>query len=518
MCERNMNSENSSFDKRLLNGNIDSEVSEKLINTGYELPELDYKEKFDGETGSWMELAKDVYGMANNGGGFIVLGVKDGSFEPVGVEEDFHIDSQVWSSKISKWVTEKINISYFEYKKEINNKKVIFPILLVHGSVAKLVIPKTNGNYKDKFGQEKTAFVQGVVYTRDNTSTVTATGSEYWKLFWSLLQRTASVDSNEIPMSVLSALNTKATPDKINETLWFNLFPVDELPDHIYNALTNYRDPREIYNHIREVMPSTGIRNYEIPPFILVDKKIYSFSPFEETNPLSFCTTRIDSTINTEDWLNDPNKHQNLTMLLNFSLKSLCKKKRFSYDHRKMRYFIPYYNEIVPEVTWKPYKRTTTRKLIHIKRNKSGNILYYEHFAAKMRFSILGNGVYLSIEPMRVLTVDGTNPLDQHRNVRITTKNNFWYHNNNYLYDIKLWLHILAGNKEEIHMGRNPHTIKVSVKPLDSEVQFGILHDRYTGEDFLDELKSEPLEYVVISEEEPLDDNPLTQTSMEESI
>lgn len=424
----------------------------------------------------------------------------------------------MWSSKISKWTAEKINISYFEYRKEVNNKKVTFPILLVHGSVAKFVVPKTDGIYVDKFGQEKTAFVHGVVYTRDNTSTVPATGSEYWKLFWSLFQRTASADSNEVPMSVLSVLNTKAAPDKINETLWFNLFPVDELPDCIYNAFTSYREPREVYDYIRKMMQSMGIRNYEIPPFILVDKKIYSFSPFEETNPLSFCTTRIDSAINTKDWLDAPNNQQNLTMLLNFALKSLCKKKRFSYDRKKDRYFIPYYNGIIPEITWKPYKRTTTRKLVYLKLNKNGDLLYCEHFAAKMRFNILGDGIYLSIEPLRVLTADGTNPLDQRRNVRIATKNNFWYHNNNYLYDIKLWLHILAGNKEEIHLGRHPQTIKVSVKPLDSEVQFGVLHDRYTSEDFLDELKSEPLEYVVIAEEEPLENNPLTQTSMEDSI
>jgi len=80
-----MHSEGGVFDKRLLKGSIDGDVAEKLINTGYELPELDYKEKFDDTTGSWMELAKDVYGMANYGGGFVVLGVKDGSFEVIGL-------------------------------------------------------------------------------------------------------------------------------------------------------------------------------------------------------------------------------------------------------------------------------------------------------------------------------------------------------------------------------------------------------------------------------------------------
>ena len=128
---------------------------------------------------------------------------------------------------------------------------------------------------------------------------------------------------------------------------------------------------------------------------------------------------------------------------------------------------------------------------------------------------ILGTGIYLLIEPIRVLTADGKTPLDQYHNVRISTKESFHYHNNNYLYDMKLWLHILAGNSQELHLGIEPNRIIISVLPVNTKASFGILEDQYTSEDFLDELKSEPFEYAISSEESE-EDNPLTDTSLEE--
>ena len=127
---------------------------------------------------------------------------------------------------------------------------------------------------------------------------------------------------------------------------------------------------------------------------------------------------------------------------------------------------------------------------------------------------MLGGGIYLVIEPVRVLTGNGISPLDQGRNVRISTKRNFYYHNNNYLYDMKLWLHILAGNRKEIHLGEGEGRITIDINPISSNVKFGILDDQHTGHDFLDQLKSEPLEYLIEYEDEE-ETNPLTESSLE---
>lgn len=495
---------------------LTDDMAEELIRRGFESPDLDYKQEFDESTGAWMELAKDVFGMANYGGGYLVLGVEDKTFKPVGLDETFHIDSQVWVDRISKWTTGKIDLSYVEHVKKIDGSKRKFPILYIHGSVGSLVIPKIDGTYKAKSGANKTAFKLGIIYTRRDTSTVSVEGNEFWQLFWALLKRTAERAGGQgTPLEVVSVLHKKAQPTEVEETLWSNLFPVTTIPDFIHSADTDITDPLDIYERIERDLNPDGKTSPPIPSFLLANNKIYSFSTFEQDNPLILCINSKDSPISTKDWLGDLSKHQKLVMLLNYNLKDLCKRKGFFYDRKRERYFIRYSGGSVPEVTWKPYKSKSSRQLVYLRVNEAGRLVYCEHFGGRLRFVILGDGIYLVIEPIRVLTEDGENPLDQRMNVRISTKKNFFYHNNNYLYDMKLWLHFLAGNSQEIHFGQGEGRIKVSINPLNSKVNVGIVDDRHTNEDFLDSLKSEPLEYV-ISYEESEDVNPLTETSLEE--
>ncbi|MGH2639460.1 MAG: hypothetical protein ACRDF4_09300 [Rhabdochlamydiaceae bacterium] len=62
-------------------------------------------------------------------------------------------------------------------------------------------------------------------------------------------------------------------------------------------------------------------------------------------------------------------------------------------------------------------------------------------------------------------------------------------------------------NSYEIHLGPPQYQTTVSFLPITFKANFGISDDQHTGEDFLDELKSEPFEYT-ISSEETAEDNP----------
>jgi hypothetical protein len=258
---------------------LNSELAEELIHRGFETSDLDYKIEFDNSTQAWMEIVKDICGFANYGGGFIVIGVEDGAFKPVGLDDTFHVDTQDWLDKVSKWVTGKIDLSYIEHVMEVKGRRRKFPILHVNGSIGSLAIPKVDGIFTTKNGENKTVFKLGVVYTRKGTSTVPVSGEEFWQLFWSLLKRTAEKSgSTGTPLEVLSALSKKAEPDTVEETLWFNLFPVTELPDMIYSAETECRYAIDVYNHITNVLGPDERRDLIIPPFFLEDKKIYTFS------------------------------------------------------------------------------------------------------------------------------------------------------------------------------------------------------------------------------------------------
>ncbi len=494
--------------------NMSAEMLDRLVVRGFESPDLDYKVDFDDTTRAWMEITKDICGMANYGGGFVVIGVRDGTFQPVGVDPSFHMDSQIWVDKVSKWVTGKLSIFYVEHTKKVNGIERKFPILRIHGSTGSLLVPKIDGRYQAG-SKEVVAFRIGVIYTRDNTSTVIAPGEYFPRLFLGMLKRTAeATGSQSTPLEAISLLTGRSRPDAVEETLWSNLFPIIDLPDLIYAAETEFRNPQEIYEWIKQELGEERWR-VDIPPFFLAERKIYSFSKFDKSNPLSLCASSAHSTLSTREWLENPSKHRQLVMLLNFNLKSLCWKKGFAYDPVHDRFFKRYrLGKSIERVRWRPYRAFSTRQLVYIRKDSQGSTLYCEHFAGRLKFAILGKGVYLIIEPLRVVTEDGERPLDWKRTVRIRTKSNFHYHNNNYLYDTKLWLHLLAGNKDEIHMGLGEARIIVSVLSISSKVSIGIEDDQHTSGDFLDSLKSEPLEYIVESEEP--EDSPLTETSLEE--
>lgn len=499
-----------------LNSKLSEDFADELIYKSFESPDLDYKETFDDSTGAWMELAKDIYAMANFGGGCIVLGVKDGTFTPVGMDLGFRKDTQDWVDKISKWATGNVDLSYAEYTRKISGTDRKFPIIEVHPSIGNLLVPKVEGTYTDRRGLKQTAFRLGVIYTRKTTSSVAATGDDFWEIFWALLKRTAeATGSGGTPLEVISALSQKAKPDSIEETLWSNLFPVTEIPDYIFSAVTDCRFPSDIYERVNEKFKTSDDSFIEVPSYFLADRRIFSFIPFDSSNPISVCVTGQVEKIPTKDWMNDSASQQRLIMLLNYNLKDLCRRRGFFFDAKNERYHMRYFGGTVPSITWKPYKKTSTRPFVYVRVRADGQLSYCEHFGGRLRFIMLGAGIYLVIEPIRVLTRDGESPLDQRRKVTISTKASFRYHNNNYLYDTKLWLQILAGNSQEIHLGSPEYRTSVSILPITSKANFGISDDQYTSEDFLDELKSEPFEYV-ISTEETAEDNPLTETSLEE--
>lgn len=495
---------------------LTKELADELIHKGMESPDLDYKLEFDNSTGAWMELAKDIYAMANYGGGYIVIGVEDATFAPLGIDPSFHIDTQTWLDKFASWATGDIKLSYLEYETKINGVLKKFPIIQIEGSVRTLIIPKIDGIYLAN-GKNKTAFKQGVTYTRRVNSSTAASGEEQSSLFWALLKRTTSnLGGQGVPLDVLSVLMNKAKADEVEETLWFNLFPVTELPDYIYSGETDYRNPLEIYQHIESIEQERGDKFERVPAFYMTDSKIYTFSPFNELNPLTICLNGTQEKSSIKDqWLIDPVKVQKLISLLNFNLKKLCNRRKFWYDKRRDRFFRKDTDEEIPIITWKPYKSKTQRQLIYRRFDSEGKtLLYCEHFGGILRFIMLGSRIYLLIEPTRVVTKDGIEALDWKRNTVVSTKNSFYYHNNNYLYDIKLWLQLLAGTKNEIYLGIGEGKITVNIQPLNSSSSFGIREDQHTDEGFLDELKSEPLEYELESEGSD-NYNPITESPFE---
>jgi hypothetical protein len=67
-----------------------------------------------------------------------------------------------------------------------------------------------------------------------------------------------------------------------------------------------------------------------------------------------------------------------------------------------------------------------------------------------------------------------------------------------------------------MHLGYDAGKITVSLLSINSKVNFGIIDDQHTSQDFLDSLKSEPLDYDITTYSEDEEGNPLTETSLED--
>lgn len=69
-----------------------------ILSQRRETAEIDFKATLDtGKESDFANIAKDIFAMANYGGGYLIIGFKEtetGSYEPIGLPPTFHIDKQ----------------------------------------------------------------------------------------------------------------------------------------------------------------------------------------------------------------------------------------------------------------------------------------------------------------------------------------------------------------------------------------------------------------------------------------
>ena len=505
--------------RRLLNldPKLTDEKIEQLLYTGYESDNLDFKETFDDSPNSWKKIAKDVFAMANSGGGYIVMGVKEarGEFVPVGLDLDFNIDPSVWFTKLNNWSTSQIGLVYKEHITEIKGERRKFAVIHVKRVTGNFVTPKVDGVIEYPSGTTKTEFQKGVLYTRSGTSSVPAQGEDFYKLLLNMISRASTKDDvSSLPLAAIEILQKKAETFKIQEPIWSNLFPVTEIPDKIYSIKTDYHSGVEVFDFLKSYYLKQEDGFVQYPGFILKEGKLYTFENLNIKEAV--LRPLVKSLIHEEDirnWISDDKKSDYLIELLNRILKNLCRLRGFNFDKKRNRFY-SYYNGInIKEVRWKPAKKTSTRPLVYI-HGKGFQTKFYEHVGGKIKFMQLGEIIFLLVDPVRVLTTDGRTPVEHKSSTRFHVKKNTRYFNPNYLYDVKFLVFLLAGSKKEIILNGLKNPVRVAVKPLTAKAAKGISEDRNVDEKFLDELMSEPIfeiggEDLPDKEENPLTENPL---------
>ncbi len=162
-----------------------------LIDHDQEEPYLDFKETVDiARSSSFPELAKDFLAFLNYGGGIILIGFRDKSrspieadkkykrqYIPIGLPEDFHIDSADLQSKCNSYCVHPVTLEYKEFQRIFDNEDRRFAAIYVPPST-EIVKAAKSGTYIDRSGKRHSPFSVSDVMFRRGTQSVPASKSE----------------------------------------------------------------------------------------------------------------------------------------------------------------------------------------------------------------------------------------------------------------------------------------------------------------------------------------------------
>ena len=128
---------------------------------------VDYKVEFHvGDEREWLEITKDIIAFANTYGGYLAFGVKDGSFEVIGLDEETAgrlSDPNNLLQKLNRFVEPPIVA--LRCKRFRAREKTLVAVV-VPPSLGKTHVVSKDGSARFQSGQEKNILRQGTSYVR----------------------------------------------------------------------------------------------------------------------------------------------------------------------------------------------------------------------------------------------------------------------------------------------------------------------------------------------------------------
>lgn len=139
-----------------------------LLENKQETTSIEFKSEFDGSAAAWLEIIKDLVGLVNSGGGYLLFGFDcQGQPSKKDISVLLETDPADLVNKINKYTS--INFSNFKVH-ECNydgNQVCVYEI----GSCEYPIIFTSSGTYEKEKGKQVAAFQIGVVYFRHGAKT-----------------------------------------------------------------------------------------------------------------------------------------------------------------------------------------------------------------------------------------------------------------------------------------------------------------------------------------------------------
>ncbi len=444
-------------------------VKNYLFSLQKETPFLDYKRIISTEKNSdFPKFVKDALAFANYGGGFVLLGMAEnqhldpevkGKFLPTGLPTHFHLEPATLQQKLDSYSNTILEICYDEFYKTVDGERRRFGLIYVKPS-RELAIPKKDGFFKyDDNPKQLSAFKKGTVFIRRGTQSIPASQFE---IDW-INQRVKDENYN---ISIISG-----EPDKIDETLYSNLFEIKKFPEKIFLGTSKFFNREDIANELKKHM------TYPVDLIILRENKLISLQNLtDSTNPYSrLVDTSTIAIEKTSQWLDDKDKRNIVVSLMNKEIAGCGIKQGMRFNGKTKKLFFSSDNQ-KRFMSW-PSKFRAARRIVanpmHASQIKSDIIL---HPAIKASFEEINKKFYLKISPTFVITSDGRRVISGLREGTIITKLSYNKYNDAHLNNILFWSNKLS-NGNDIHVLED---FVISSEPIQTKSKYGISWDRPT--------------------------------------
>ena len=162
----------SRIQKMAVEGDFSIDALRYFLDCHGECEHLDFKEIIDvNDERQATCLAKDLVGMKNVGGGFIVIGVEDKTWRPIGMSRPLGLDTKQLRDLVRKYTGLDIECYSTDHYVNVVGKELLLGLLGVRssGKISKLKTPsmcKVSSNEREKWGVRN-----GDIYIREGDQT-----------------------------------------------------------------------------------------------------------------------------------------------------------------------------------------------------------------------------------------------------------------------------------------------------------------------------------------------------------
>ncbi len=262
-------------------------------------------------------------------------------------------------------------------------------------------------------------------------------------------------------------------PDKIQEMLLSNLFPLINYPTEMFVSPTSIKRRSSFYAKFGGKIDSYS--------FLPKNNNLYTFDDLR--NPDSPFRTAIStnkiSVEKTSDWIVSSAKRDDLIDLFNQALRKYCRTRGLNFDRRHHRFVCSLKDGGPRLFTWRTERggRSIPRVMAKLMKGLDGNVLFGKHYAARLRFIIFDESIFLRIAPTMTFTSDGYKPIRSKKLASLMSRYLSKQYNNTYLDSVRYWGKFLSKLDTKISIPTGGPPIEVDSTPISIKVNVGIARE-----------------------------------------